>query len=121
MMELAVACESAGWDGIFLWDHLDYPAPVEAVLDPYVCLGAIASVTTRIQIGPLVTPLTRRRPEAGVGEVVKRGRGHFDHGPEGLAGSGCHVATAIRGSFSHALRRRSRPSVVGTITVTALR
>ena len=61
MMELAVACESAGWDGIFLWDHLDYPAPVEAVLDPYVCLAAIASVTTRIQIGPMVTPLTRRR------------------------------------------------------------
>lgn len=60
MMELAVATERAGRDGIFLWDHLDYPEPVEAILDSYACLSAIGSVTTRIQLGPMVTPLTKR-------------------------------------------------------------
>jgi alkanesulfonate monooxygenase SsuD/methylene tetrahydromethanopterin reductase-like flavin-dependent oxidoreductase (luciferase family) len=61
IMELAVATESAGWDGMFLWDHLDYREPVEAILDPYICLAAISSVTTRLQIGPMVTPLIKRR------------------------------------------------------------
>jgi alkanesulfonate monooxygenase SsuD/methylene tetrahydromethanopterin reductase-like flavin-dependent oxidoreductase (luciferase family) len=61
MMELAVATEKAGWDGIFLWDHLDYPESVEAILDPYICLAAMASVTTRVQLGPMITPLIKRR------------------------------------------------------------
>jgi alkanesulfonate monooxygenase SsuD/methylene tetrahydromethanopterin reductase-like flavin-dependent oxidoreductase (luciferase family) len=61
--ELAVQAENAGWDGVFLWDHLLYSAPVRAISDPWICCAAIATSTSRIQFGPMVTPLTRRRPQ----------------------------------------------------------
>jgi alkanesulfonate monooxygenase SsuD/methylene tetrahydromethanopterin reductase-like flavin-dependent oxidoreductase (luciferase family) len=59
----AVAAESAGWDGFFLWDHLFAfaPGPVDAV-DPWIALTAAACATGRIRLGILVTPLPRRRP-----------------------------------------------------------
>jgi alkanesulfonate monooxygenase SsuD/methylene tetrahydromethanopterin reductase-like flavin-dependent oxidoreductase (luciferase family) len=60
LVELAVLAESSGWDGVFLWDHLTYPAPVTAIIDPYVCLSAIAAATSRIALGPMITPLTKR-------------------------------------------------------------
>lgn len=62
LAELAVAAEEAGWDGVFLWDHVQYRAPVEAVLDPWIAMAAIAAATRRVRIGPMVTPLARRRP-----------------------------------------------------------
>jgi len=59
----ALAAESAGWDGFFLWDHLFAfaPGPID-VVDPWIALTAAACATTAITIGPLVTPLPRRRP-----------------------------------------------------------
>jgi alkanesulfonate monooxygenase SsuD/methylene tetrahydromethanopterin reductase-like flavin-dependent oxidoreductase (luciferase family) len=54
--------EKAGWDGVFLWDHLLFSEPVREILDPWICLAAIAMVTERIRLGPMVTPLARRRP-----------------------------------------------------------
>jgi alkanesulfonate monooxygenase SsuD/methylene tetrahydromethanopterin reductase-like flavin-dependent oxidoreductase (luciferase family) len=59
---VAAAAETAGWDGVFLWDHLLYAEPVREILDPWICLAAIAMATTTITIGPMVTPLPRRRP-----------------------------------------------------------
>jgi hypothetical protein len=59
--ELAVAAKEAGWDGVFLWDHILWRAPVRAVADPWVALSAIAAHTQRVRLGPLVTPLARRR------------------------------------------------------------
>ena len=61
LVELAVAAEEAGWDGVFLWDHILWRAPVRAVADPWVALSAIAAHTERVRLGPLVTPLARRR------------------------------------------------------------
>jgi alkanesulfonate monooxygenase SsuD/methylene tetrahydromethanopterin reductase-like flavin-dependent oxidoreductase (luciferase family) len=61
LVDVARAAEGVGWDGIFLWDHLEYPAPVRNILDPFVCLSAIAVSTSTILLGPMVTPLTRRR------------------------------------------------------------
>lgn len=61
--ELAAEAEAAGWDGVFIWDHLLYADPVTAISDPWTCCAAIALGTSRIQFGPMVTPLTRRRPQ----------------------------------------------------------
>jgi alkanesulfonate monooxygenase SsuD/methylene tetrahydromethanopterin reductase-like flavin-dependent oxidoreductase (luciferase family) len=61
LAELARDAERAGFDGFFLWDHVDYRAPVRAILDPWVCMAAIAVATERVLIGPLITPPARRR------------------------------------------------------------
>jgi len=58
---LAGRAEERGWDGFFVWDHIAYRAPVRAVADPWVTLAAVACATSRVRIGPLVTPLSRRR------------------------------------------------------------
>ena len=60
---LASDAEEAGWDGFFLWDHLlaFSPGPVP-VVDPWIALSAAAMSTSRIRLGPMVTPLPRRRP-----------------------------------------------------------
>ena len=63
LLELGRAAEVSGWDGFFLWDHIRFRAgaPVP-VFDPWVTLGALAALTERIVLGPLVTPVARRRP-----------------------------------------------------------
>jgi alkanesulfonate monooxygenase SsuD/methylene tetrahydromethanopterin reductase-like flavin-dependent oxidoreductase (luciferase family) len=61
LADLSARAEQAGWDGFFLWDHVDYRAPVTALADPWVCMAAIACATKRIKIGPLITPPARRR------------------------------------------------------------
>jgi alkanesulfonate monooxygenase SsuD/methylene tetrahydromethanopterin reductase-like flavin-dependent oxidoreductase (luciferase family) len=63
LAELSVAAEAAGWDGVFIWDHLLYSDPVRELSDPWICLAAIADRTERIALGPMVTPLARRRPQ----------------------------------------------------------
>jgi alkanesulfonate monooxygenase SsuD/methylene tetrahydromethanopterin reductase-like flavin-dependent oxidoreductase (luciferase family) len=54
--------EEAGWDGVFVWDQVRWHEPVVGVADPQITLSAIASATERIRLGPMVTPLARRRP-----------------------------------------------------------
>jgi alkanesulfonate monooxygenase SsuD/methylene tetrahydromethanopterin reductase-like flavin-dependent oxidoreductase (luciferase family) len=61
LAELARDAERAGFDGFFLWDHVAYRAPVRAILDPWICMAAIAAATERVLIGPLITPPARRR------------------------------------------------------------
>lgn len=59
----AAAAEAAGWDGVFLWDHVFAfaPGPID-VVDPWIALTAAAGATHRIRLGTLVTALPRRRP-----------------------------------------------------------
>ncbi len=61
VVQLAVEAEGAGWDGFYLWDHLLYATEVP-VADPWITLTAIACRTSTIRLGPLVTPIPRRRP-----------------------------------------------------------
>ncbi|MEV4545060.1 LLM class flavin-dependent oxidoreductase [Micromonospora echinaurantiaca] len=61
LVELAVAAEERGWDGVFLWDHLLYHDPDWPVVNPVVVTAAIAARTARIRLGVLVTVLPRRR------------------------------------------------------------
>ncbi|RMH77443.1 MAG: LLM class flavin-dependent oxidoreductase [Actinomyces sp.] len=59
--EVAVEAEAAGWDGLFLWDHVLRARPLP-IVDPWICLAAAAARTQRLRLGCLVTPLVRRRP-----------------------------------------------------------
>jgi alkanesulfonate monooxygenase SsuD/methylene tetrahydromethanopterin reductase-like flavin-dependent oxidoreductase (luciferase family) len=59
---LCAEAEEAGWDGAFVWDQVRWREPVAAVADPQITLAAIAGATERIRLGPMVTPLARRRP-----------------------------------------------------------
>jgi alkanesulfonate monooxygenase SsuD/methylene tetrahydromethanopterin reductase-like flavin-dependent oxidoreductase (luciferase family) len=70
LAELAASAEARGWDGFFLWDHVAYRAPVRAVVDPWVALSAVACATERLRLGPLVTPLSRRRVHKLARETV---------------------------------------------------
>ncbi|TFG27896.1 LLM class flavin-dependent oxidoreductase [Candidatus Thorarchaeota archaeon] len=65
IVELAIEAEKSGWDGFFLWDHLLVFKKEDMVLpfvDPWIALTAIACNTSKIRLGPLITPLPRRRP-----------------------------------------------------------
>lgn len=59
LAEFAALGEESGWDGFFIWDHLEWPDSEPAV-DPWVALAAVAMSTDRIRLGTLVTPLPRR-------------------------------------------------------------
>lgn len=59
---LAAEAEEAGWDGLFVWDHVAWQAPVRQLADPWITLAAVAMATEKLRLGPLVTPLARRRP-----------------------------------------------------------
>ncbi len=61
VVEMAQAAEAAGWEAVFLWDHLAFTWGVPSA-DPWVLLAAVAQATTRVRLGPAVTPLPRRRP-----------------------------------------------------------
>ncbi len=78
LADLAREAEGAGWDGFFLWDHLQ-TEPNGPVADPWVTLTAIAMRTECIRFGALVTPLPRRRPwkfarETATLDRLSRGR-----------------------------------------------
>jgi len=70
LADLAARAEERGWDGFFLWDHVDYRPPVRALADPWIALTAIACATGRITLGPLITPLARRRAHKVARETV---------------------------------------------------
>jgi alkanesulfonate monooxygenase SsuD/methylene tetrahydromethanopterin reductase-like flavin-dependent oxidoreductase (luciferase family) len=59
---LAAEAEEAGWHGVFVWDHLRWREPAVEVADSWITLAAVATATGRVRLGPMVTPLARRRP-----------------------------------------------------------
>lgn len=66
---LAREAEESGWDGFFVWDHIAWEGATHYA-DPWISLGAIALQTSSIRIGPMVTPLPRRRPWKVAHEAV---------------------------------------------------
>ena len=62
LAEVAVTGERAGWDGVFVWDHL-WNRTSAPFADPFVTLAAIAVATERVVIGTMVAALPRRRPQ----------------------------------------------------------
>lgn len=69
LVGLATEAEVAGWDGVFVWDHLLREAGVPFV-DPWIAMTAMAIATDRVRIGPMVTPVPRRRPSKMARETV---------------------------------------------------
>ena len=61
-VRVARAAEDAGWDAVFVWDHLAFVWGAPAA-DPWVVLAAIAAETETARIGTAVTPVARRRPQ----------------------------------------------------------
>lgn len=63
LAEFAAVAEDSGWDAVFLEDYVVYQAQSDVpVTDPWIALAAMATRTSRIRLGTMVTPLARRRP-----------------------------------------------------------
>jgi alkanesulfonate monooxygenase SsuD/methylene tetrahydromethanopterin reductase-like flavin-dependent oxidoreductase (luciferase family) len=92
--DLAREAEEAGWDGFFVWDHIRYSAPVQAVSDPWIVLAAVATATERVRLGPLVTPLARRRVHKLARETVT-----LDHLSQGRLVLGVGLGGDRHGEF----------------------
>jgi alkanesulfonate monooxygenase SsuD/methylene tetrahydromethanopterin reductase-like flavin-dependent oxidoreductase (luciferase family) len=60
VMRFAELAEAAGWEALFVWDHLAYVTGIPAG-DSWVILSGVAATTRRLLLGPAVTPLPRRR------------------------------------------------------------
>jgi alkanesulfonate monooxygenase SsuD/methylene tetrahydromethanopterin reductase-like flavin-dependent oxidoreductase (luciferase family) len=89
--EIARDAENAGWDGVFIWDHLTREVLVD-VVDPWIALTAIAMNTERVKIGAMVTPVARRRPqkiarETASLDILSKGRLIFAVGLGGFGGA----------------------------------
>jgi Luciferase-like monooxygenase len=61
---VAAEAEAAGWDGLFVWDHVvHHKNNGRSFGDPWMLLTAAALATEQIKLGTLVTPIARRRPQ----------------------------------------------------------
>ena len=110
LVELAREAEAAGWDGFFIWDSLLFAAGErQAVADPWVALAAIAAHTERIRLGPMVTPLPRRRPWQLARETVT-----LDHLSGGRLIFGVGSGAADDPSYTR-FGERAEPKVLGAM------
>jgi probable F420-dependent oxidoreductase len=64
LIELGTDAERAGFDGFFLWDHIVFSDTGDGppIADPWQVLAAVATRTSRIRLGTMITPVPRRRP-----------------------------------------------------------
>jgi alkanesulfonate monooxygenase SsuD/methylene tetrahydromethanopterin reductase-like flavin-dependent oxidoreductase (luciferase family) len=67
--EIAAEAEAAGWESLFVWDHLGYVWGVPSA-DPWVLLTASAMRTSALLLGTAVTPVPRRRVQNLAHEVA---------------------------------------------------
>ena len=73
ILDMSVAVEEHGWDGFFSWDGIapgtgeywdeaNADASAMSVFDPWTVLAAAAVKTSRVTLGAMIFPLSRRRP-----------------------------------------------------------
>lgn len=77
LLEMAGEAEEAGWDGVFYWDGIAIPG-AELMYDPWIVLAGMALRTSRVRIGAILTPLSRRRPWKVARETLSID--HLSHG-----------------------------------------
>jgi alkanesulfonate monooxygenase SsuD/methylene tetrahydromethanopterin reductase-like flavin-dependent oxidoreductase (luciferase family) len=95
VVEVAVAAEEAGWDGVFIWDHVTYrKSEHRVVADPWILLAAAGMGTRRILLGPMVTPVARRRPGKLAREITS-----LDHLTGGRTVFGAGLGSMVDDEF----------------------
>ena len=79
LADIAHEAEESGWDGVFVFDSILSPGwndqfpddpQKRATVDPWITLAAMAMRTERVTLGPMITPLSRRRPWKVARETV---------------------------------------------------
>jgi alkanesulfonate monooxygenase SsuD/methylene tetrahydromethanopterin reductase-like flavin-dependent oxidoreductase (luciferase family) len=130
---LARQAESAGWDGVFIWDELvpvygyatgnadgdDQRNESWQAADVIVALTAIAAATETIRFGALVTPVSRLRPEVFAHQTATLDQ---YSGGRLVIGVGLGNPDSQFSAFGHATDPRVRAAQVDEFlaTVTAL-
>lgn len=89
VLRLAIAAETSGWEGLFIWDHLAFPWGVPSG-DPWVTLSAVAASTAQLKIGTAITPAPDVSPQVLAQalttlDILSQGRTIFGVGPGSLA------------------------------------
>ena len=106
-VEFALAAEQAGWDGVFAWDHLAFVwGPPSA--DVWVLLTAAACATERVRLGPLITPVARRRPQILANTIATLDRLSGGRVVFGAALGGGHGEFSRFGEEEHARARADK-------------
>lgn len=96
LVELGADVEQAGWDGLFLWDHVQiYAGARFDVVDPWMVLAGVALRTERITLGPMVTTPSRRRPWQLAKQIVT-----LDHLSRGRVVVGVGLGFPVEDEFA---------------------
>ena len=97
LVDIAVEAEQAGFDGFFLWDHMTWSDDGlgPSIVDPWAVLSVIAAGTERIIVGPMITPVSRRRPW-----VLARQTVTLDRLAGGRTVFGAGLGSPARGDFA---------------------
>ncbi len=74
LRDAATATEAAGYSSLWVMDHLlqlpPLGGPASPILEGYVTLGALAALTSRVELGTLVTGVTYRSPALLAKEIA---------------------------------------------------
>lgn len=106
LAQLAYEAEQAGWDAVFVWDCIQAEVSDprnRAACDPWIALAVIATRTQRIRLGPIITPLTRRRPWKLARETVT-----LDHLSNGRLILPVGLGAVDEGGFARVNEERDR-------------
>ena len=88
VVDRATAAEETGYDSVWVMDHFyqlpPMGGPSQPMLDAYTLLGALATQTSRVRLGTMVTGVTYRNPAhlakiVTTLDVLSAGTGHPRH------------------------------------------
>jgi alkanesulfonate monooxygenase SsuD/methylene tetrahydromethanopterin reductase-like flavin-dependent oxidoreductase (luciferase family) len=110
LTRLAVVAEEAGWDAVFVEDYIVYQNRQDIpAYDPWVALAAMATATSRIRLGTMVTPIARRRPWKLARETVTLD--HLSNGRVTLCVGAGDPSDLTYAAFGEETRLRARAAM----------